>query len=102
MNSVKRYTTQFTITEDKAYKIGVVLLDHFYNRKGFFKDYEMPEYILPRNMIKGSREHALYLTYVISIDHMTNAVKLWKRSREEFTLNPNNFNPTTILDMSDM
>lgn len=101
MGSDRSYTTRFEIDGDKAFQIGAVLLDQFYEKKGFFTDYEMPEYILPKNMIKGSRKHSLYLTYVISVDYMTNAVKLWNRSREEFHFNPDSFNSTAILDMSD-
>ncbi|MFX0206831.1 MAG: hypothetical protein ACFFDT_12665 [Candidatus Hodarchaeota archaeon] len=101
MNSVKRYTVDFSINHNKASAIGRILLDQFYNKRGFFKDYEMPEYILPPNLIRGSKEHALYLTYVISVDYMTDAVKLWRRSREEYQYNPDSFNSTKILDMSD-
>ena len=102
MASIREFTTSFKIDRDKAVNIGQILLDQFYNRKGFFKDYEMPEYILPPNMMKGSKEHALWLTYVISIDYMTDAVKLWSRSREEFLYSPDSFNSTKILDMSDL
>lgn len=65
--------TRFESDEERAHKIAERLLDQFYNQKGFFKGYSMPEYVLPRNLVKGSREHALYLTYVISIDYMTDA-----------------------------
>ena len=61
----------------------------------------MPEYILPQNLIGGSREHALWLTYVISIDYMTDAVRLWNRSREEYRFKPKSFDPEKIIDMSD-
>uniref|UniRef100_A0A7J3X781 Uncharacterized protein n=1 Tax=Thermofilum pendens TaxID=2269 RepID=A0A7J3X781_THEPE len=37
-----------------------------------------PEYVLPRGLVPGSREHALYLTYVIAIDYMVDAEKLWQ------------------------
>jgi len=36
----------------------------------------MPEYMLPDSLVEGPREHALYLTFIISIDYMTDAVKL--------------------------
>jgi hypothetical protein len=101
MNSAKRYTVDFSIDHDKASAIGRILLDQFYNKRGFFKDYEMPEYILPLNLVHRSKEHALYLTYVISIDYMTDAVKLWRRSREEYQYNPQSFDSTKILDLSD-
>lgn len=101
MTRLRRYSVDFEIDSDKAEKIGKILLDQFYNRKGFFEKYEMPEYILPPNLVKGSREHALYLTYVISIDYMTNAVKLWNRSREEYLHSPENFQSENILKMSE-
>jgi len=101
MNSVKRYAVDFSIDHDKASAIGRILLDQFYNKKEFFEDYEMPEYILPPNLVHGSKEHALYLTYVISVDYMTDAVKLWRGSREEYQHIPDSFNSTKILDMSD-
>jgi len=101
MNLVKRYTVDFSIDHDKASAIGRILLDQFYNKKGFFEDYEMPEYILPPNLVHGSKEHALYLTYVISVDYMTDAVKLWRGSREEYQYSPDSFDSTKILGMSD-
>ncbi|MHA1973317.1 MAG: hypothetical protein ACTSW1_10000 [Candidatus Hodarchaeales archaeon] len=61
----------------------------------------MPEYILPSNLQEGTKEHALYLTYVISVDYMVNAVKLWKNSREEYYAYPEHFQPETILGNGD-
>jgi hypothetical protein len=81
MSVKKTAMTEFVIDDLKAIKIAGKLFNEFYNRKGFFKDYSMPEYVLPRNLKEGTREHALFLTYVISIDYMTDAVKLWKRYR---------------------
>jgi endonuclease III len=60
----------------------------------------MPEYVLPRNLKEGSREHALFLTYVISIDYMTDAVKLWKKSRGAYELYPDRFTPEQLLKVS--
>jgi len=89
--------TLFEINEEKSIKIAEKLLDLFYGRRGFFEDYLMPEYIPPRNLIEGSREHALYLTYVISIDYMTDAEKLWRNSRRAYELYPERFKPEAIL-----
>lgn len=61
----------------------------------------MPEYIIPETLKHGSREHALYLTYIISIDYMVNAVILWKNAREEYHVNPENYQPDTILSKGD-
>ena len=77
---------EFQIELEKAVSISKILLDQFYNNKGFFKDYSMPEYILPGNMISGSREHALWLTFVVSVDYMADAVRLWKNARADYEL----------------
>jgi endonuclease III len=91
---------EFAIDDLKAIKIAGRLYNQFYTRQGFFTDYSMPEYVLPRNLKQGSREHALFLTYVISIDYMTDAVKLWKRSRGAYELHPEYFKPEKILKAS--
>ena len=96
----KTIKVEFSVDEGKAFKIAERLLDQFYNHKGFFQDYTMPEYVLPRNLNEGSREHALFLTYVISIDYMTDAVKLWKKSRGAYELHPERFTPEEILKVS--
>jgi len=96
----RKFAVEFSVDYSKAFKIGKKLLDQFYNRKGFFADYSMPEYVLPRNLKDGTREHALFLTYVISIDYMTDAEKLWKRSRGAYELYPERFTPEEILKLS--
>ena len=73
--------THFEIDDAKALKIASKLFDDFYGKKGFFEDKPMPEYVLPRNLKEGTKQHALYLTYIISIDYMVDAEKLWKKSR---------------------
>jgi len=96
----KTIKVEFAIDDSKASSIAERLLDQFYNRKGFFQDYTMPEYVLPRNLKEETREHALFLTYVISIDYMTDAVKLWKKSRGAYELYPERFTPEEILKLS--
>lgn len=96
----RKYEVEFAVDDVKAFKIADRLFDQFYNRKGIFKDYSMPEYVLPRNLAEGTKEHALFLTYVISIDYMTDAVKLWKRSRGAYELYPERFTPEEILKVS--
>lgn len=95
----KTVKTNFAIDDLKAIKIAGKLFEQFYNRKGFFKHYSMPEYILPRNLKGGSREHALFLTYVISIDKLTDAEKLWRKSRGSYELYPERFTPKDILKL---
>jgi len=52
----RRFEVEFSVDYSKAFEIGKRLLDQFYNRKGFFTDYTMPEYVLPRNLEEGTRE----------------------------------------------
>lgn len=96
----KTITTEFKIDDDRAFKIGRRLFNEFYSHKGFFEKYSMPEYVLPRNLKQGSKEHALWLTYVISIDYMTDAEKLWKKSIGAYELYPERFAPEHILKVS--
>ncbi len=61
----------------------------------------MPEYVLPRGLEPGSREHALYLTYVIAVDYMVDAEKLWRRARELYERDPSLFTPERVLAMGE-
>jgi len=96
----KTVKVEFVINDLKAFKIAERLFDQFYTRKGFFEEYSMPEYVLPRNLKEGTREYALFLTYVISIDYMTDAEKLWRKSRGAYELYPDMFTPEKILKVS--
>lgn len=60
----------------------------------------MLEYRLPRNL-QGSREHTLYLTYVISVDYMTDAERLWQKARSAYELYPERFMPEKVLTISE-
>ena len=97
----RKFEVEFTIDDLKAFKIAERLFDQFYNREGIFEDYSMPEYVVPRNLEEGTREHALFLTYVISIDYMTDAEKLWRKSRGAYGLYPERFKPEEIKRLSD-
>lgn len=100
-NRMKRtIKTQFEIDDSKALKIAGRLFDDFYGKKGFFKDKPMPEYVLPRNLREGTKQHVLYLTYVVSIDYMVDAEKLWKKSRGAYELHPERFTSEKILKVS--
>jgi len=93
--------TQFEIDDPKALKIASKLFADFYGKKGFFKDKPMPEHMLPRNLKEGTKQHALYLTYVVSIDYMVDAEKLWKKSRGAHELYPEHFTPERIRKVSE-
>lgn len=95
-----KYKVKFAIDDLKALKIAEILYNQFYNHQSIFKDYSMPEYVLPRNLKERTKEHALFFTYVISIDYMTDAVKLWKKSRGAYELYPERFAPQKIVKVS--
>ncbi|MEM2183593.1 MAG: hypothetical protein QXQ62_05645 [Candidatus Bathyarchaeia archaeon] len=92
------FPVEFEVDFDRAFRIAGVLLDLI--RSGGWL-VSMPEYRLPRNLMAGTREHALYLTYVISIDYMTDAEKLWSKARGAYELYPERFTPERILAVSE-
>ncbi len=63
--------------------------------------FDMPEYVLPRNAVEGSQELALYYTFVTALDYMVDSAKLWSRARELFEEKPEVFEPDRIMRMSD-
>ena len=86
------------IDDGKAVKIANILLSLHTEKHSLVS---MPEYQLPRNLHPGSREHANYLTYIISIDYMTDAEKLWRNARGAYELYPEKFTPEKILKASE-
>ncbi len=98
---MSKVTIKFEIDNKKATKIAKILYQQFENREEIFADYSMPEYVYPRNLVSRSKEHALYFTYVISIDYMTDAEKLWRKARGAYELYPERFTPEKILQFSD-
>jgi endonuclease III len=96
--TMQRTAVEFEIDENKAVEIAKILFDLHMQKHSLVS---MPEYQLPRNLVAGSREHALYLTYVISIDYMTDAEKLWRNARGAYELYPERFAPEKILAVSD-
>jgi hypothetical protein len=60
------------------------LLYEAYTKTGIFGKKEMPEDILPKGMIKGSREHVLFITFTVSIDYQRKADELWESARRTY------------------
>ena len=92
--------TRFSMDFDKAANVASIIYTMFIDRKGVFKDYQMPEWILPRGVEPGSKEHALYLTYVIAVDIGVDAEALWKNARGKYGLDPEYFDPDYLLKIS--
>ena len=88
--------SDFIYNLEKVVSIGRVLIDEFQGKTSYFEGYEMPEYILPE-VKEGSRELALYYTFVIAVDYQTNAHKLWRNSRRQYNQHPELFEPENIL-----
>ncbi len=93
----KTIQIEFLVDDSKAENIAEKLISEFDKRSGIFQNSHPPEYILPRKMTEGSREHALFLTYVMSINYLTDSEQLWKKSRAAYALFPERFQPDKIL-----
>jgi len=96
--SMLRVPVQFEINNVKAVNIAKVMVDLIKQAHWLVS---MPEYRLPQNLQAGTREHALYLTFVISIDYMTDAEKLWSKARSAYELYPEKFTPEKVLAVSE-
>jgi hypothetical protein len=90
----------FMYDVELATSIGGILNDQFSNKTGYFEGHVMPEYILPP-VDEGSRELALYYTYVIAVDYQTDAHKLWRNARSLYPKNPEYFEPDNIINVPD-
>jgi len=73
-------------------KVAVILYEKFHSDEGIFGHNEMPEYLLPRwdsestshHIVRGSYEHLMFTTLVVSIDYLRNADQLWEAGRRTF------------------
>lgn len=76
------------IDSEKGKKAAAILFDGFNSDEGIFGLNVMPEDILwgsellESKVQKGSYEHVLFITMVVSIDYMRNADKLWAAGRK--------------------
>lgn len=100
ISATKDSDEYFVYNLDKSVKIAEILHGQFQNKTGYFEGHIMPEYILPE-IEKASKELAQYFTYVIAIDYQTDAHKLWRNSRRQYSKHPELFQPETILEMPD-
>lgn len=87
----------FEIDYDKASSIARILM-HIRQKH---PPNIVPEYQLPRNIREGSRELALYYTYLVTLDYMTDAERLWQRTREAYEQHPEIFTPEKILEINE-
>ena len=99
MNGQKR-DDLFLYDIELATSIGEILHRQFQNKIGYFEGHVMPEYIMPP-INEGSKELALYYTYVIAVDYQTDAHKLWRNARRLYPEHSEYFEPESILQMQD-
>lgn len=74
-----------TIDINKDIPRGVEILRKLrqaYDNKTFFTFKQLPEDVLPEDMVRGSNEHLLYLTLVSSVAYLRREERLWSCARE--------------------
>lgn len=89
-----KFNCDFSIMEDlkidieKGKKVATILFESFNSEEGIFGHNVMPEDLLWGSDLsgievkRGSYEHLMFITMVVSIDYMRDADKLWQAGRE--------------------
>jgi hypothetical protein len=80
------------INSVKAKEVAVIVYEKFNSDEGIFGHNVMPEDFLPTwgsdlsysGIDRGSYEHLLFITMVVSIDYQRNADQLWDAGRKTF------------------
>ncbi len=83
---------QLTINSEKAKEAAIILFEKFNSAEGIFGHNIMPEDLLPiwnsdltsSGIEKGSYEHLMFITLVVSINYQRNADQLWEAGRKTF------------------
>lgn len=83
---------QLVINSEKAKEVAVILFEKFNSNEGIFGHNIMPEDLLPTwnsgltssGIERGSYEHLMFITLVVSIDYQRNADQLWEAGRKTF------------------
>jgi endonuclease III len=85
---------------DKSVEIAHILVSGFLKRKGIFNDQkELVENQLPRGVQPLSKEHALFLFHIITLDYGTRSARLYENGKLLFVQHPELFNPAEVLEM---
>jgi len=80
------------VNSEKAKEVAVILYEKFNSDEGIFGHNVMPEDLLPTwgsdlsssGIERGSYEHLLFITLVVSIDYQRSADQLWESGRKTF------------------
>lgn len=95
---------------EKSEQVAVILYEKFNSDEGIFGHNIMPEDLLPvwnsdlskSGVVKGSYEHLMFITLVVSIDYQRNADQLWEAGRRTFEDKRTRwlFNPNEVVKKS--
>jgi len=85
-------TNPLIIDPEKGKEVAVILFEKFNSSEGIFGHNVMPEDLLPTwgsdltvsGVNRGSYEHLMFITLVVSIDYQRNADQLWEAGRKTF------------------
>jgi len=83
---------QLTTNSEKAKEVAIILFEKFNSTEGIFGHNVMPEDLLPiwnsdltsSGIKRGSHEHLMFITLIVSIDYQRNADQLWEAGRKTF------------------
>jgi len=100
MIAIKNKHEKLEVNVERAAKIARILADNFIARKGVFSDQkELVENQLPKNVETLSKEHALFIFYVVPQDYATRSARLYKKAKALFEEHREFFDPSHIANM---
>jgi len=71
----------------------------FKSSYGLFKNQgDLLENQIPYGVSKGSKEHALFMFYIVQNDHGVKSFRMYEKAKELYHINPEYFNPTWISE----
>jgi|GEM_PF-5331315 len=90
----------FNIDLEKAKEIATDLHLQYKKNSDLFRNFKLADYEPPQGMIRGSKEHALYLTYLFALEQDKPDL-LWSRAKQLYSESPWFFDAEHILSRSD-
>ena len=86
---------------DRSTEIARILENSFRNKEHIFRDQkELVENQMPLGVQPLSREHALFIFYIVPQDYATVSVRLYKRARELFEKRAELFDPEYVARLN--
>jgi hypothetical protein len=79
----RREDMSIKIDRKRGKLVAKSLYEYFYS-VGIHGECDVPEDEPPKNVIIGSLEHILFLTFTVAIDYQRDAHKLWQNARKTF------------------